>query len=60
MTSLFGAVLVFLSLLNICVLMLTVLMLKPIWIGLSAALFIVLMEAQSLLMKWKRNIKINK
>jgi len=55
MASLFRAVLVLLSLLNLCVLLLVVLLLKPIWIGFNIALFVLLAEMQLLVMKWKIN-----
>jgi hypothetical protein len=53
MASLFRAVLILLSLLNLCVLLLVVLLLKPIWIGFNIALFVLLAEMQLLVMKWK-------
>ena len=55
MASLFRAVLILLSLLNLCVLLLAVLLLKPIWIGFAIALFALLIEIQSRLMKCKIN-----
>lgn len=55
MAPLFRAVLMLLSLLNLCVLLLVVLLLKPIWIGFNIALFVLLAEMQLLVMKWKIN-----
>lgn len=55
MASLFEVVLLLLSLLSLYALLLAVILLKPICIGFAIALFVLLMEMRSLLIKWKIN-----